>query len=102
MIVKCPGCYEKIGPYDRSCPCGWSIVKPMTPPSHNCDWPDCIGAASTSVTEAGKRINLCITHYAEYHRRKANAGCKDKGLSTPADCRQWLRQNKLRPIKFLT
>jgi len=51
---------------------------------------------------AGKRVNLCMTHYAEYHRRQANAGAKAKGLNTPEACREWLKQNKLRPMKFLT
>jgi len=51
---------------------------------------------------AGKRVNLCMMHYSEYHRRQANAGAKAKGLNTPEACREWLKQNKLRPMKFLT
>jgi hypothetical protein len=51
---------------------------------------------------AGRRVNLCMMHYSEYHRRQANAGAKAKGLNTPEACREWLKQNKLRPMKFLT
>lgn len=100
MQIKCPSCYQKIGPYDRSCPCGWSMSESMAPPSHDCGWPDCTGPAATSVIASGRRINLCMMHYSEYHRRQANAGAKAKGLNTPADCREWLKQNKLRPMKF--
>ena len=100
MLIKCPACYQKIGPYDRSCPCGWSVSESMAPPSHNCGWPDCTGAAASSVMAAGKRVNLCMMHYAEYHRRQANAGAKAKGLNTPEACREWLKQNKLRSMKF--
>lgn len=99
MIVKCPSCYKKIGPYDRSCPCGWSISESIAPPAHNCGWPACSGNAIASVQSSGKRVNLCPAHYDEYHRRQGIASAKSKGLSTAKDCRAWLAQRGIKVFK---
>lgn len=98
--MKCPACYSKIGPFDRSCPCGWGAAVVNAPPSHDCGWPDCQAPALASVTASGKRVNLCKVHYSEFFGRQALAGARAKGLTSPEDCREWLKANRLKPMKF--
>jgi hypothetical protein len=97
--MKCPGCYKKIGPFDRACDCGWSIADTGAKPLSECGWPDCTNAAMTSVQATTKRVNLCLAHYDEFHRRQGIANAKARGLSTPEDCRAWLAEHGIKVFK---
>ena len=104
--MQCPDCRESLRLYAKSCKCGWSVAPkkgggtPFERPMVSCAHDGCGFHAFVKIKTPTGYANLCEADYAAHFQKIAVNNCLDRGLSTPAQCRQWIRDNQLRMKNF--
>ena len=91
--MNCPDCKAYLRADALRCGCGWTArdnVPPIECAHHGCGY-----HANVRVQTKTGWATLCAVHYKDHFHEQAIKSCKEKGLNSVADCKKWLRENKL-------
>lgn len=101
--MNCPKCNEFLPRLAQSCTCGWKKTESS---GEALPWIDCAHAGCRKPAVIRQKIEtgwakLCYDHYAEHHHAEATQRVHAMGLTSVAECREWLKMNKLRDFRVI-
>jgi len=95
--MQCPDCNTALSTRATSCGCGWKKSQPTTPaaPPPPCLCFRCTNDATLRRKLNGRWENICRTCDVALRKDEADAYCRERGITSPAQAQRWLQENKL-------
>ena len=93
---NCPDCNRGLRDDAIRCACGWSALDVKQPLKIDCAHMECNQGAMMKIKTSTGLAKVCHKHYLQHFQDKAEENCVKLNLLTSTQCREWLRNNKLR------